>query len=501
MQPEPDKLFVAVGESELTFADVDHLVSVACARILARRELRPGDKVALLMPSPLPFALALLALMRLRALSVPLNTRLTARELAWQVKNADCQLVLCLSDTLAQASNLDADVLLWPGSHMGQPSSAYSRYGTLKLDEDFAIIHTSGTTGNPKAAVLTGGNIHHSALASASRLGQMPDDRWLCVLPLYHVGGLSIILRSLIYGTAVEFGPTAPFDIQRTNRILSDNPITIVSLVPTMLQRLLDARTRPWNPHLRLILLGGEAPSADLLVRCAAQNLPIATCYGLTETASHVITALPQQVYQKPGTVGKPMLAAQVRIIDEGGADAPPNVPGEILVAGGSVMRGYYQDPAATAKALRSGWLHTGDIGYLDQDGDLFVLQRRQDLIVSGGENVYPAEVEAILRQHPAVAEAAVLGLPDPQWGQRVAAVIETRAGQSTTADDIAAFARQHLAGYKIPRQIAFLTALPRTASGKIQRHQARKSLHRRLIVLARAICVIRAEKCPFFLS
>ena len=171
-------------------------------------------------------------------------------------------------------------------------------------------------------------------------------------------------------------------------------------------------------------------------------------------------------------------MTAQLRIIDERGDEAAPDVPGDVLVKGGTVMRGYYNDPAATASALRDGWLHTGDVGFLDEDGDLFILQRREDLIVSGGENIYPAEVERVLRQHPGVAEAVVFGLPDAAWGQRAAAILEVAEGASVTAAAIMDFARGELAGYKIPRRIAFATALPRTASGKIQRREARRLFH-----------------------
>lgn len=301
------------------------------------------------------------------------------------------------------------------------------------------------------------------------------SERWLCVLPLYHLGGLSILLRSLIYGTAIDLMLAAPFDAHQVNQKLSDHPITLVSLVPTMLQRLLDAKTRPWNPHLRLILLGGEAPSPELLARCAAEKLPIAASYGLTETASLVATATPELVYRKPGTVGKPLLLAKARIVDDQGNDVSPNVPGEALVGGETVMRGYYGDPEATRAALKDGWLHTGDIGYLDEDGDLFILQRREDLIVSGGENIYPAEVERVLRRHPAVAEAVVFGLPDAEWGQRAAAIVEVADGASLTEAKIQEFAREALASYKVPRPIALAAALPRTASGKIQRREARR--------------------------
>lgn len=473
LRPPPDKIFFALEQGGWTFAEVNRYVALACETILSAAPLEPGDRVAILLPKPLPFALVMLALMRIRVVSVPLNIRLTAGELAWQVKHTDCRLVICSPESRALTSQMDRRIFELPTMTAHDGDLDFESWGVMRFNDDFAIIHTSGTSGKPKAAVLTYGNMHHSALGAALALEIPRNERWLCVLPLYHVGGLSIVLRSLICGTAVEFGR---FDAQETNRVLSDNPITIVSLVPTMLQRLLDAKTRNWNPHLRLILLGGEAPSANLLVRCARENLPIATCYGSTETASHVVTALPALVYQKPGTVGKPGRHARIRILDEQSHDAPTNSPGEILVAGGSIMRGYYGDPAATQSALRDGWLHSGDIGYLDEDGDLFVLQRREDLIISGGENIYPAEVEAVLRQHPAVKEALAFGMPDASWGQSLAALIECETDPAPTVAEIQAFARERLAGYKVPRRIAFVRELPRGGAGKIQRRAARKA-------------------------
>ncbi len=473
--PEPDKTFLILGDQRITFAGMNRLASGGCGVIKRFKPLTPGDKVGILMANGLPFVGSLLAAMRMGLISVPLNTRLTKPELRWQLKNADCRLLLCDPSTIAQADGLGVDVLEFRRQSFIEPPSEYNEFGWMNLDDDFAIIHTSGTSGRPKAAILTYGNIYHSARASAKLLGHTENENWLCVLPLYHVGGLSIILRSLIYGTAVEFAPTASFDVVETNRVLSDNPVTLVSLVPTMLQRLLDAKTRPWNPRLRLILLGGEAPSSELVERCIAEKLPIATTYGLTEASSQVATALPDLVYRKSGTVGKALQFTQLRIIDERGEDARANESGEVLVKGGNVMRGYYGDPAATKAALRDGWLHTGDIGYLDEDGDLFILQRRSDLIVSGGENIYPAEVERALRSHPQVAEAVVFGVPDEQWGQRVVALVQPASGASIADESIGRFLRERLASYKVPRQIVLVDALPLTASGKIQRREARR--------------------------
>ena len=471
----PDKTFIADQGSEHTFAQVNRLASMTSGLIQDHSQLQPGDRVGILMPACLSFVLTVLALMRMRVVIVPLNLRLTVGELQWQIEKVGCKLVICTSDTRDRAAQCANRILpIPPESHLNQPS-ALDNYGRMRLDDDFAIIHTSGTSGRPKATVLSYGNIYHSALASARTLGTLPDDRWLCVLPLYHVGGLSIILRSLIYGTAVELLPA--FDVDEVNRALSEKPISIVSLVPTMLQRLLDAKKRAWNPQLRLALLGGEAARPSLIERCLAEDIPVAASYGLSEASSQVATALPHQLRGKSGTVGKPLPFTQVRIADESGRTLAADAPGEVLVKGATVMRGYHGDAAATDRALRDGWLHTGDIGYMDADGDLFILQRRSDLIISGGENIYPAEVEAALRLHPALDDALVFGLPDEQWGQRVAALVQLKTGKKVDATELIEFARQHLARYKVPREYAFAD-LPRSASGKVVRSAARKAFH-----------------------
>ena len=243
-----------------------------------------------------------------------------------------------------------------------------------------------------------------------------------------------------------------------------------------MLGRLLDANVQAWNSRLRWILLGGEAAPAALINRCLAADIPVAASYGLSEASSQVATALPDLLRTKPGSVGKPLLFTRLRIINDAGRDAAAGTPGEVIVRGPTVTREYHNDNAASGDALRGGWLHTGDIGYLDADGDLHILQRRADLIVSGGENIYPAEVENVIRLHPAVEEAIVFGILDAQWGQSVAAIIEFRAGASVSAEEITDFARGRLAAYKIPRMIAFVDSLPRAASGKIQRREAQQA-------------------------
>jgi len=318
--------------------------------------------------------------------------------------------------------------------------------------------------------VLTFDNHLSSANASAYRIGIDVNDRWLSCLPLYHVGGLAVVFRSCLYGTAIVLHKR--FDVDAFHASLGRDAVTLTSVVPTMLHRLLQSRGAPWPESLRLVLLGGAAATPELLAAAWDAGLPVAPTYGLTEASSQVATALPGDAQPKPGTVGKPLFGAEVRIVDNEGRELPAGEIGEVTVRGPQVMAGYYRNEAATAQTIRDGWLYTGDLGYTDADGDLFLVQRRSDLIVSGGENVYPAEVEAVLRVHPAVAEACVVGVPDAEWGQRVAAAVQLRPGAALEESALLAFCRERLAGYKVPRQVRFVAELPQTASGKIERRR-----------------------------
>lgn len=474
VKTSPDKAFLYsdISDHAITFAQLDQQVNVMCAKWQAVG-IQAKQHIGLLMINfPLTVVQTLSAI-RYGVTLIPLNLRLTVEEMDFQLKqsHADWLLPYGTTDLLRALQNLGHHIA--PLDTIRKVKSKKISDTEIQLDEPFAIIHTSGTSGKPKGAVLTYSNIFYSAMASAYHTGILPDDRWLCVLPLYHVGGLSIILRSILYGTAVDL--MEKFDVEAVNHKLTHEPITLVSLVPTMLQRLLDARKEVWNPKLRLVLLGGAAPSAELVGRCVEEGIPLATTYGLTEAASQVATATPQQVIKKPASVGKALIFNSVRIVNDYGKDCSPDEIGEIVVQGLSIMQGYYKNDDANMKSFKDGWFHTGDMGYKDKDGDLFVVQRRSDLIVTGGENVYPAEVEAVLRQHPQIIEAVILGLNDSEWGQTVAAAIQLEANSNLSPDKIIEFARQHLAGYKIPRKIIFVDEFPQTGSGKIQRSEVRK--------------------------
>ena len=346
----------------------------------------------------------------------------------------------------------------------------------FELAATHSLLYTSGTTGTPKGAILTYGNHLWSAIGSALNLGVREDDRWLACLPLFHVGGLAILLRGAIYGTTAVVHES--FDAARVNASIDEDGVTIISVVANMLQRMLDQRAdQPYPASMRCVLLGGGPAPEPLLQRCAALDVPVVQTYGLTETASQVATLAPEDALPKLGSAGKPLFGTELRIEGQDGSHLPAGAEGEIVVRGPTVTPGYLNRPEATAEAIHGGWLHTGDIGYVDAEGYLYVLDRRDDLIVSGGENVYPAEIEAVLQSHPDVAEAGVYGAPDERWGQTPVAAVVLRPGATITPDTLMAHCREHLAAYKTPSRIELHDQLPRNAAGKLMRSRLRELL------------------------
>jgi O-succinylbenzoic acid--CoA ligase len=464
----PQAMALFVDERTLTYGGLDALVH-ATSHWLHRCGVRRGDHVGVLLPNCLAYVAVVHGLTRLGAVLVPLNIRLSQHEVAGQMVQADCRRLILAADSPLAASTPADSHLIRISHDLAELSSGTAtplKTPLTGLDHLQAIIFTSGTSGRPKGAMLTYANHFHSAVGSAFRLGILSSDRWLACLPLYHVGGLAILLRACLYGTAVVLHDG--FDVERVDESLAAQGVTIVSLVPTMLHRLLPkARPGQW-PQLRLVLLGGAAAPGELLATARALKVPVATTYGLTEAASQVATLTPEAAVLKPGSVGRPLLFTELRIAGDDGATVPAGTIGEVCVRGPAVFAGYFSDPTATANALRGGELHTGDLGYLDDDGDLWLVQRRSDLIVTGGENVYPVEVEMVLAQHPAVSAVCVAGVAHPEWGQRVAALIV--ASSPLTVEEVTDFARQRLAGYKVPRLVRFAGALPLTGSGKVSR-------------------------------
>jgi O-succinylbenzoic acid--CoA ligase len=368
---------------------------------------------------------------------------------------------------------------------------------TWERPDPLVLLFTSGTTGHPKAVRLSMGNVRASAVASAFRLGVLPNDRWLVTLSMHHMGGIAPVYRSTLYGTTVLL--RREFDAGGAADDIADYRATGVSLVPTMLRRMLDSRGTLAD-SLRAVLVGGAPAPTELLERCRDYSIPVFPTYGMTEAGSQVATATPSEAFADPDTVGRPLLGTNVDVLTADGDACAPGDVGEFVVSGPTVVDGYYDDPAATAEAFDEHGLRTGDMGYLDGDGRFHVLNRRSDRIVTGGENVDPGEVADAIRAHDAVRDAAVVGVPSQEWGEAVAALVVPeddapgeRAGRDgdapgdeagreeeedpLDADALRSFLRDRLAGYKLPWRVRFADELPRTVSGTVEREAVRERL------------------------
>ncbi len=449
---------VVTEEGVVSFAQLERRVAVFAARLA---EIRPGASVAIVLENGLPLVEAVLACVRLGRPAISFDPRLglgEARPLAASTvpgvviaSGATRDLARAVArEVTAELFCFDTDTHAANGARLPGPG--------IDLDSVALVVFSSGTSGSPKPIELTAGNLLWSALGSAARLGSRPDDRWLACLPLSHLGGLSILFRTVLLGSTMILH--RGFDLPGVRHALAEEGTTMVSLVPTTLARLLDGSAVS-APALRCALIGGASAPLDLLERARAGGLPAAPTYGLTETASQVATLGPDEVLGETGRVGAPLLPTEVAIVDPVGQFAGAGEVGQIQVRGATVSR---------AALAPDGWLHTGDLGRIDSSGALTVLGRHDDVIVTGGENVSPVEVETVLARVAGVAEVAVARVADPVWGQVVGAWVVPNPGASLTLAHLREACRETLATHKRPRRLTLVDALPRTALGKIRR-------------------------------
>jgi o-succinylbenzoate---CoA ligase len=427
----PDRTALVADGAEMTYAELEAEATWVARRLVAHG-VRRGSTAALTMHPQREQVVLVHALMKVGAKLLPLSPRLTLVERAGIVAAEEPIVDL---DDAGELTQTEADMPL---------------LGEHDMDEVCARVLTSGSSGVPRPIGLTYGNFLWSAVGSAFNIGVEPEDRWLCCLPLSHISGLGIVMRSVIYGTAAVVHEG--FDVDRVGATLEREEITVVSLVATMLTRLLEAGADLSGP--RAILVGGGPVPEEPLQEAIAKGATVVQTYGLTETCSQVTTLAPGEARRKLGSAGRPLLTTHLRIQD-----------GEILVQGPTVAPG---------SADADGWLHTGDIGHIDDEGFLYVEDRIDDMIVSGGENVIPAEVEEVLLRHPEVADAAVVGREDPEWQQAVTAVVVLQSDSSVTPDELRHHCAEALAGFKVPKRIELAAALPRTPSGKLMRRALR---------------------------
>ncbi|WP_369775602.1 long-chain-fatty-acid--CoA ligase [Saccharopolyspora cebuensis] len=488
-----DDVAFCFGTTRRTYRQLDERVS-RLANALRDRGLGPGDRIAVLGTNALEVVEAFLASTRLGAICVPLNFRLVANEIAYLLADSGARAVVveaALADVLAEAAGQAGTApaaLAFGGpaagcadyeSALAAASPEFPERTVAEQDAAF-IMYTSGTTGRPKGAVLTHQNLLMHAFSNIAHLGAPPDDSvWLAAAPLFHIAGLAGMLPTLLRGGRVVLLPSGRFDPVATLDLMEREQVSSVFLVPAQWQAICAAPgigDRDLSALRRLSW--GAAPASTTLLRTLIDTFPqaeVATSFGQTECSPVTTLLRGEDSIRKIGSVGTPLLNVEVRVVDDEMADVPRGEVGEIVYRSPMVMREYWGKPEATAEAFRGGWFHSGDLVREDEDGYYYVVDRKKDMIISGGENIYCAEVEDVLAAHPRIGEVALIGVPDERWGETPLAVLAPREQQDPpTAAEVEQWCLRHLARYKRPRRIAVLPALPRNPSGKVLKTELR---------------------------
>ena len=476
---DPARIAVRLDEVELSYADLD----AASARVaaLVGERIEPGGRVGVLLPNVPYFPLAYYGVLRAGGVVVPMNVLLTAREIAYALEDSGAGLLLAwhgfLAEAEAGAARAGAEVVeVRPGDFerlLGEREPA-AEVAQAAAGDTAVVIYTSGTTGTPKGAELSHGSLRRNAEIMASDLAELtPDDVVLGALPLFHSFGQTCAMNAAVQaGSCLTLLPR--FEPGRALEVMARDRVTVFEGVPTMYVALVGQpeRARFDLSALRRGVSGGAPIPAEVL-RAAEEafGITILEGYGLSETSPVASFNHPDRP-RKATSIGTPIREVEMRVVDADDHELPPGEVGEIVIRGHNLFKGYWRRPQDTAEAMRGGWFHTGDLARVDEDGYFFIVDRKKDMILRGGFNVYPREVEELLYAHPAVTEAAVVGIPDERLGEEVGAAVALRDGQEVDADELRAFLRPQLAPYKCPRRIWFVTALPKGPTGKILKRE-----------------------------
>ncbi len=487
----PGRPAVILGQTRISYAQLDELSDRVAASLTAAG-LAPGDPVGLQLPNIPEFVVAYFGILKAGGVVVPMNVLLKAAEIEFQLRDSGARTLITYGGSLDEAAKAAASAAV-PSVYVAAgttPLVTGVPFATLLAGDPpgpqlagrspadpAVIIYTSGTTGVPKGAVLSHFTLYMNADIPGRVVEFRDDDIVVVALPLFHIFGLSSILNTcVLLGGTMSLVPR--FDAAAVLELIQRDRATIFEGVPTMFVGLLQAAGEASYDLscLRVAISGGAPIPAEIIDSFERRfGVTILEGYGLSETASTTtfnISAAERKIY----SVGKPIWGVSVQIWDDQGRPRPagPEHVGEIVVRGPNVMTGYHNNPEATAAAFAGGWFHTGDLGYFDEDGFLFIVDRIKDLIIRGGYNVYPREVEEAIYAHPAVAEAAVIGIPDATMGEEVHAIVATKAGQLVTEAELIDFVKQRIAPYKYPRTVEFRDSLPKGATGKILKKELR---------------------------
>jgi len=475
-----DELAVRLDDVELTYSELEEMTAQGAA-MLRDSGVKPGDRVGLMLPNVPAFVVLYHAILRAGGVVVPMNVLLKRREVAYYLGDSGAELLFAFDevreDAKAGAAEAGAEVRILERGGLPDwlaPFEADSTVADTEAEDTAVILYTSGTTGQPKGAELTHANLDGNADVVARTMTTVGHgDVVLGALPLFHSFGQTAAMNaSLRSGACLALLPR--FDPERALETMRSLDITVFLGVPTMYTAMLNLPGREdyQLPSLRTCISGGQSIPVEVLHGFEdAFGCMILEGYGLSETSPVACQNQPDRE-RKPGSIGLPIEGTDMKIVGEDGDQVPDDEVGEILIKGPNVMKGYWRKPDATEETIRDGWLHSGDLGRRDSDGYYYVVDRKKEMIIRGGYNVYPREVEEVLYEHPDVAEAAVIGFPDDTHGEEIGAAVVLKGGSEASAEDLQAHVKGQLAAYKYPRRIWFMEELPKGPTGKILKRE-----------------------------
>ncbi len=491
-------------DTSLSFAQINGAANQV-ANGLVQLGIKPGDKVAISCFNLPYFPIIYNGILKAGAIVVPLSVLLKADEIHYHLENSDAKAYFCFEGTkdlpmgqmghegFQKTEACEHFIMIMSKADTPSPIEGVRTLGSLMQDQSphfetmetkssdtAVIIYTSGTTGRPKGAELTHSNLFINAVVSSDLFECKSEDVYLIVLPLFHIFAMTVLMNVALYkGSSSILLPR--FDAEAVLNLLDEHEVSVFAGVPTMywgLNSYLD--TKDFNisnitSNLRMCISGGASLPVPVLEKFEERfDITVLEGYGMSE-GSPVVTFNQMDVGRKIGSVGTPVWGVQVKLVNEEGEEVPVGEKGELLYKGHNVMKGYYKNPEATAKTLENGWLHSGDIAVQDKDGFYFIVDRTKDMIIRGGLNVYPREVEEVMMKHPAVSMAAVIGVPHPEMGEEIKAFVVLKDGKVTTEEELMEYTKGNIAAYKYPRIIELIETLPTSATGKILKKELRK--------------------------
>jgi len=476
---------------ERTYCQLEAL-SNRVAGAFTKLGIKKGDHVALLSLNCIEELIAFFGIFKLGAVAVPINVRLAAPEMKWIIEHSDATSLIYSKDFEARAVELRPGLkriehyLLIGEDPQGdtlcfkdvlEPGNDDAPKTEVMGDDEAFLLYTAGTTGRPKGVLLTHSGVIWNSVNWIHNGVFREDDRCLQVFPLYHVAAIGSVLTYLYIGGTVYLKKT--FDPKDCMEIIERERITRWAAAPTVFNMLLQLSGIENFDTGSVTLIGSGAAIMPVETQrrlgAVFPSAAIFDTYGMTESSGGITTLLPKDFARKKACVGKEHLNLELRVVDESGSHVPVGDVGEVIFRGSNMMKGYYKDAAATETSIRDGWFYTGDLGRLDEEGFLYIVDRKKDMIITGGENVYPREVEEILYTHPLIAEAAVIGVPDPRWGEAIKAVVVLDPDATVSEMDIIGFCRKEIGGFKCPKSVEFINELPKNPAGKILKKELKK--------------------------